>query len=188
MGAYRASDLRLLPNLVSLVRVPLALVFPFTLEWPAVSLGVIALAGASDVLDGHLARVRGEVTATGAVVDPVTDKLFVITVVLSLVIAGRIPVWGLPLLAARDLGELPLVAFWALSRRHRRARIEHPIANLPGKLATALQFGCVAAALLAPKLLAVLLVATGLVGVIAALSYWRRELEKVDRSRADRAS
>jgi CDP-diacylglycerol--glycerol-3-phosphate 3-phosphatidyltransferase/cardiolipin synthase len=178
MGAYRARDLVLPPNLVSLVRVPLAAVFPFTVEQPMLALSVLALAGVSDVVDGFLARSRDQATPTGAVVDPITDKLFVGVVVLTLLLEGRLPIWGVPLLAARDIGELPLVAWWGLSHHRRRGRAEHPRANFPGKLATVLQFACVMVALIAPRWVAPLLVATGAAGVLAAITYWRRELAR----------
>jgi len=99
-------------------------------------------------------------------------------VVATLLVAGRLPIWGVPLLAARDIGELPLVAWWGFSRHHRRRRAEHPRANFPGKLATTLQFATVMLALLAPSWVAPLLVATGAAGILAALTYVQRELAR----------
>lgn len=176
MGRYRASDLLLPPSLISLARVPLALCFAWASGHPFVQLVVLALAGASDVADGWWARRHGQVTATGAVVDPITDKLFVLTVVLSLVFSNRLEAWSIALLATREIGEAPLVLWWTLSQDRRRARAEQPMANLPGKAATVLQFATVAHALFGGRYLDPLLYATALAGGLAALSYWLREL------------
>jgi len=176
VGRYRARDLVLVPNLISLVRVPLAALFVGVAHRPLIALAVLALAGISDMLDGWYARRFRKATATGAVVDPITDKLFVTVVVITLWLDGRLPLWGVILLAARELGELPLVAWWTVSRPRRRARAEHPKANVPGKAATTLQFAAVSAALFASSATAALLVAAGIAGALAAASYWWREL------------
>jgi cardiolipin synthase (CMP-forming) len=176
LGHYRASDLLLPPSLVSLTRLPLAVAFALLVEQPLFAVLVLIAAGASDVLDGWLARTRGQATATGAVIDPITDKLFVGSVVVSLIDADRLTLSAVPLLAARELGELPLVAWWAVSHSKRTSRSEHPIANVPGKLATAMQFVAITAALFQSPWTGALLIATGAAGALAALSYIAREL------------
>ena len=140
--------------------------------------------GATDVIDGWWARRYEQTTATGAAVDPITDKLFVASVVVTLVVLGKLAPIGVLLLATREIGELPLVLWLAASHAARKARVEQPLANLPGKMATLLQFAAVAAALFASPYTDGLLVATALVGTVAAASYWVRE---VKRFRADRA-
>jgi CDP-diacylglycerol--glycerol-3-phosphate 3-phosphatidyltransferase/cardiolipin synthase len=176
VGQYRARDLGALPNLVSLTRVPLAAAFPFVLDRPAIALAVLAVAGLSDVVDGWLARTRGQVTALGVVLDPITDKLFVLVVVVSLVVAERLPFPEVLLLATRELGELPLVSWWALSHEKRQQKAATTMANVPGKLATVLQFATVAAALLSSPWVDTLLLATAVVGAVAALTYAWRDL------------
>jgi phosphatidylglycerophosphate synthase len=85
------------------------------------------------------------------------------------------------LLATREVGEAPLVLWWALSRHRRRARAAHPEANAVGKLATVLQFATVTLALFRAPQTQALVVATACVGVLAAISYWRREARRVGR-------
>lgn len=185
MGRYQARHLLLLPNLLSLLRVPLALAFFAYRSAPAIALLVLIVAGVSDVFDGWYARRRRQATPTGAVVDPITDKLFVGVVVVTLLADGRLTWWMALMLAARDLGELPLVIGWGLSRERRRARSDQPTANVPGKVATALQFATVASALFAQAHTAGLAIASGVAGVLAAASYWRRELNaRPGRSRS----
>jgi CDP-diacylglycerol--glycerol-3-phosphate 3-phosphatidyltransferase/cardiolipin synthase len=176
VGRYRLADALLLPSLISWVRLPLAAAFPWTIGDPPIACAILFAAGLSDVLDGYVARSRGQATATGAVIDPITDKLFVLTVVLTLIAYQRIPWWGALLLGARDIGEAPLVLWWAVSHRRRRAKADAPKANLPGKLATALQFIAVTAALFgSPWTISLLFAAAG-AGAVAAVAYWIRDL------------
>jgi cardiolipin synthase (CMP-forming) len=174
VGRYRARDLLLVPGLLSLARVPLAALFPFTLARPLVAFGVLATAALTDVLDGWYARTRGQVTATGATVDAITDKVFVATVVAALVVSQRMSVVEALLLGTREMGELPLVVRLALSRAARRARTDRS-ANVPGKIATSLQFVAVTAALFAAPHHAAFVYAAAGAGVVAAIGYWLRE-------------
>ncbi len=173
------------PNVLSLTRVPLGAVFPLTLHRPHLAVLVLAAAAITDVVDGWWARTRGQVTTFGAVLDPITDKLFVVAVVTTLVATGQLGWRSVLCLATRDIGEAPLVLWFALSA-HMRKRRENAGANVPGKLATVLQFACVTLAILkgspglvAPQwteVLQTLLATTAIVGALAAASYWRRAL------------
>jgi phosphatidylglycerophosphate synthase len=66
------------PNVVSLSRLALAVAFVLA-DSPWVRVGLIAAAGATDVLDGWIARRQGIVTRMGALIDPIADRAFVIT-------------------------------------------------------------------------------------------------------------
>jgi cardiolipin synthase len=176
MGRYHARDVVRVPGLLSLARVPLAAAFPFAVDRPAAALAVLAAAGLSDVLDGWYARRYGQVSATGSVLDPITDKVFVTTVAITLVVTGHLSLLEVVLLSTREIGELPLVIWLASSPEARRARAEQASANLPGKLATALQFVSVAAALFRFAHVAICVDATAAMGAFAALSYWLRAL------------
>lgn len=176
MGRYRARDVVRVPGLLSLARLPLAAAFPFALERPWWALAVLVAAGLSDVLDGWYARRFGQVTATGSALDPVTDKIFVTTVAVSLVLRGTFTIFDVLLLSTREVGELPLVAWLAVNGEARRRRADYPLANVPGKVATAMQFGAATGALFHVPHLAWLVWATALAGAAAALSYWRREI------------
>lgn len=179
-AVYPISDLVLLPNLISLTRLPLALAFPFCVKWPLAALALLVVAGGTDVLDGWLARRRGETTAMGALVDPLADKIFVAVVIATLVIEQLIPAWVVLLLVTREIGQVVLLA-WRMARSHREsgAGSGQPLANLPGKLTTALQFASVATALVIGSWVAPLFVLTAVVGTTAAISYWSRELDPI---------
>jgi cardiolipin synthase (CMP-forming) len=179
MGEFRARDLVLVPSLVSFVRIPLAVAFPFAIPSRVAALSILCAAGLSDVFDGWYARRFGQATPTGAVVDPVTDKLFVLSVVVSLVAFHVLPVVSVLLLSTREIGELPLLFWFFVSRRLREARATKAAANVPGKLATGFQFLTVGSALLGLPFTNELLFTTAGAGAVAAVVYWAREISAV---------
>jgi CDP-diacylglycerol--glycerol-3-phosphate 3-phosphatidyltransferase len=69
--------------------------------WTAMVLFVIA--GISDVIDGYLARLYGQVSVVGAFLDPLADKLMVMAVMVMLIPLDRIPAWLVVVLLAREL-------------------------------------------------------------------------------------
>jgi hypothetical protein len=80
------------------------------------------------------------------------------------------------LLATRELFELPLALRVLVSSDARAADVDRG-ANRAGKIATAVELCAVVAALAAPRLAPAFFVASGATGVLAGLSYWRREIE-----------
>jgi phosphatidylglycerophosphate synthase len=181
MGELHARDALRVPNLISALRLPLAVAFPFAVHRPAWALAIMAAAALTDVVDGYVARRFHQVTALGTVVDGVTDKLFATTVVVTLVVSRHLSTMGTLCLLAREILELPLV-FWSLwSRAHRNYRKELTSANVLGKGATVLLFLAVAAVLLPDSVARPfelpLVCACGVIGALAAASYWRRVAE-----------
>ena len=88
------------PNRISLMRI--ACVAPFVVlllnqrQWPHarhVAIGVFILMAFSDVLDGYLARKRGQITRLGTILDPLADKVLITCSVLLLA-SGRASVGG----------------------------------------------------------------------------------------------
>ena len=126
-SAYRIQDLFTLPGWLSLSRVGLAVCFPLVVSSPWLALSVVAAAAVSDMLDGYVARRLHQNTPMGAALDPVTDKIFASSVMLTLLCADRLSITGAVLMSARELGELPLL-LWMLV--HPRAR---PACELPRK-------------------------------------------------------
>jgi phosphatidylglycerophosphate synthase len=187
MGRYRARDLLLVPSLLSYLRIPLAAAFVLLLQHPRLALGVLLLAGVTDVLDGYFARRLNQATPTGAVVDGVLDKLFAGVVVGALVVQGHLSSFAAVLLATRELGELPLVVWWAVHDDQRRSRAEDPRANWLGKAATVFQFMAITALLLHGQAPWFWLVLTAVAGATAAVVYWQRELCAGEARREARA-
>ncbi len=128
------------PNLMSLVRIPLAAlvwVAPTNVAWV---LGLLLLSGLSDVLDGRMARARGIPDGDiGAWLDPLCDKAFVVSALMAVWVSHG-PAWWLALLAAtREVLLLPLVVarFLVPSLRERHFTWK---AKLLGKATTVAQF------------------------------------------------
>ncbi len=163
------------PGLLSLSRVPLAALFPLTLGRPGWGIGLLALAGATDLLDGWYARRFHQQTSTGALLDGVTDKVFVLTVVASLVVSGSMSLMETVLLGTRDIGELALAVRLGLDPRRRR-RVKVPRANVGGKIATTLQYAAIVAVILDSSQRAVFIGAAALAGILASASYWNRDV------------
>jgi CDP-diacylglycerol--glycerol-3-phosphate 3-phosphatidyltransferase/cardiolipin synthase len=177
-GFFSADELLLPPNVLSALRVPLALLFPFASGSKGPALLVLCAAGVTDVLDGWAARRNGQITATGAVLDPIADKLFALSVVSSLIVRKKLPRWGIPALLAREILEGPLLAWGLLSREHETREVDEVRSNVPGKVATVAQFTAVLAAIEAPWLLPPALAVAAVAGTIAGVGYWRRELSR----------
>ena len=170
-------DLVRVPSLLSLCRVALAVAFPLTLRHadPRWSIAVVCFAGASDVLDGWYARRYHQETATGAFVDALADKLFVLSVALTLLLTGLLSPAALVLLGARDLGEAALGLRLSVSGK---PLLGHP-PNAGGKLATVCQFVAVVAILARSPYRGAFLVLAGVAGLFAAGIYWRREVARL---------
>jgi cardiolipin synthase len=103
-----------LPNLVSLVRllgVPFFLWFVLGPHWDLAALGVLAVAGVTDWLDGYLARRLRQQSRVGELLDPVADRLYILAVVIGLAWRDIIPWWVAVVLPARDAFLWCLVPF-----------------------------------------------------------------------------
>jgi cardiolipin synthase len=98
---------------------------------------VFGVAGVTDALDGLIARLSGQKTSLGAWLDPMADKLLLVTtfVVLTLPnlgLANRLPIWLTVLIISRDVGIVLTVAIVNLAMGPRTFR-----PSMFGKVATA---------------------------------------------------
>ena len=84
-----------IPNILSVIRILLVGVFVYTFFFVSeyVALVVFFLAGATDVIDGYLARRNNWITNIGKILDPVADKLMQCTALVCLYIKEMIPLW-----------------------------------------------------------------------------------------------
>lgn len=79
------------------------------LRWGAIIAGAIfTVAALTDTLDGYLARAKGEVTETGALLDPLADKLLVSAALISLVELGRLSAWIALIIIGREFAIMGL--------------------------------------------------------------------------------
>lgn len=110
-----------LPNLLALARLLAAPLVAACIVGQAhgLALALLAVAGFTDALDGYLARRFGWSTGLGAYLDPIADKVLLVTVYVSLGMAGLIPPWLVIVVLGRDLLIL-LVAAAALLGTEQR--------------------------------------------------------------------
>ncbi len=99
-----------LANLLTLLRMGLVPIFVIAVLGgrPGQALLVFAVAGVTDALDGFVARWSGQITRLGSYLDPVADKLLLMTAFVVLAVPGvhggiTIPVWITVLVLTRDL-------------------------------------------------------------------------------------
>lgn len=168
-----------LPNVLTLSRIPLgALVWLRPLD-PFFVLGIMALAGLTDVLDGWIERRRhprrsGE--TVGAWLDPLCDKLFILSLLVAVAVARSLPLWIVPLIGLREiLQTLVAVGSKTIPVLRRRLRFKFG-ANVLGKLTTVAQFLTIAVTLLGKPAPLPFAVATAALGLLAAAVYVRRAL------------
>ncbi|MEX0751955.1 MAG: CDP-alcohol phosphatidyltransferase family protein [Xanthobacteraceae bacterium] len=94
-----------IPNLITLARILLVPVLVWTIvsgEVQAAFLLFLA-AGISDAVDGFLAKRFGMASELGAYLDPLADKVLIVSIYVSLGLAGAVPVWLVILVVSRDI-------------------------------------------------------------------------------------
>jgi cardiolipin synthase len=101
------------------------------------ALVVFMVAGLTDMLDGLIARMTGEKTVLGAWLDPMADKLLLVTMFVMLTLPSigqpnRLPLWFTVLVISRDIAIVATVAVVNLAIGPRTFR-----PSMFGKVATA---------------------------------------------------
>jgi cardiolipin synthase (CMP-forming) len=84
------------PNVITLVRllcIPVFLWLLFGLHRQTAAAILLAVLGATDWVDGHVARRYGQVSTFGKVLDPTADRILVGTAVISIMVYGAVPLW-----------------------------------------------------------------------------------------------
>ena len=120
------------PNAITLVRIVLIGVFGLLLVQghDAWAITTLAVAGASDFLDGFLARRLNQTSSWGAVLDPAADRILTVVVVVGLAWRDIIPWWLVAVLLTRDV----MVGLSLLWLRSRKGQL--PAVTFVGKSAT----------------------------------------------------
>lgn len=158
------------PSAISLLRVPLAVLF-LALEDYRARAAVLAAAAVSDFADGWLARRLGQTTRFGEILDPLTDKAFLVTALVGFALGGQLETWGLLVLLARDIFTVAAFLTVLLLRLPVRFR-----ARLGGKVVTGIQIVAVLVLLVRPERVAPLIALAGAAGLFAVVDYTRAGL------------
>lgn len=163
----RRSWIRQIPNALSWSRVGVAFIFPIApASW---RISLISWALISEFLDGFLARRLKAESKFGQALDPIADKLFVLSTILVLVMESRMTVLAFSLVAMRDI----VVALGSLSvtlesKRHAWLYLKP---RLSGKITTALQFLLLIGLYIHFRFSMELLILTSTVSCLSAIDY-----------------
>ncbi len=123
-----------IPNLLSFLRLLLIPVFIWVALGPeddTLAFWLLAFSAITDWLDGIIARRFNMVSRIGQLLDPVADRLFVVSTVIVLAVREIVPWWLVIVLLARDV-----VMFFVQLYVHRRGIEPLPV-HYVGKAATA---------------------------------------------------
>jgi cardiolipin synthase len=159
-----------IPNAIGFLRlalIPVFLVVALSSSdgTDALAATLFAVIGWGDYADGIAARITGQYSRLGAVMDPVTDRLLILAGVVVCWRFALLPRWALAVLAGRELVMLGL-ARYAL-KRGLELRI-----NWPGRLAVAPVMGSLFFAMVGLESLAEILLYLGLtLALVATGSY-----------------
>ncbi len=128
-----------IPTKISLLRIPLAVLF-FVLIWNEYlgwALAVFLFAAISDLVDGYIAKNKGMESALGRIVDPVSDRIFIISAFIVVFLGplkDTMSLWVLIAVVSQDilLGIFGIVTYIIKGK-------SLPKSSIPGKIATLCQ-------------------------------------------------
>ena len=126
-----------IPNALSLVRIAMVPLFvwcffapiPANRPWAIV---IFLAAGATDVVDGYIARHFNQISLWGRILDPMADKLMVFAALLCLMLDEVLPAWLVLLYFSKEMAQA--VCSFVLMRRTR----DMIASNILGKAGTTL--------------------------------------------------
>ena len=169
-----------LPNIITLARILLVPIFVVIYIWPGDSAYLVAavlfgLAAATDWLDGYLARRLNQTTPFGAFLDPVADKLIVVSALVVLM-AEHSTIW-LTLPGLIIVGREIMIS----ALREWMAEVNSSVTvavSVLGKVKTTLQMVAIAVLLALPpeSTAAIVFIGYGLLYVAALMTLWSMSL------------
>lgn len=121
------------PNVLSMARLVGVPIFLWLILVPKAdgwAILLLVVAGATDWLDGYLARRWGQITRLGQLLDPIADRLYILATLIGLLLRDIIPWWLVVVLVSRDV-----VMAVVLALLKRRGVVGLPV-HFIGKAAT----------------------------------------------------
>jgi cardiolipin synthase (CMP-forming) len=146
----------------------------------ALAVALYALIGWADYLDGLTARLTGQYSRLGALLDPIVDRLLVISGMIVAWHFALLPRWAIAVVVARELLML------ALSRYGLSRGVELKI-NWPGRLGVAPTMGAPFFAMAGLHWLALVMLYSGLTLALVATAMYIRDGAAQVRTLGDRA-
>ncbi|MEN8175045.1 MAG: CDP-alcohol phosphatidyltransferase family protein [Pseudomonadota bacterium] len=179
--------LRQIPNLISVLRILMVAPFAWALITERFGLGLVlfAVAGVSDALDGFLAKTFGWQTRLGGFLDPLADKLLLVTGFVTLGWLELLPWWLVAMVILRDV----VIVSGALVYHFHVGRFDARPTYI-SKVNTAMQITLVLAVVVdkglyavAPGILTALVFLVSVTTVLSGLDYvvaWARRARRGD--------
>ena len=181
--------LKNIPNILSVIRILLVFVFVFVLfglNNTYLALLVFLVAGATDVVDGYLARRNNWITNLGKILDPVADKLMQCTVLVCLWIKDIVPWWFVVPFFAKEILTL-LLGFIVIRRRNVTI-----VSKWYGKAAVCLFYATIAISIICEEFLsahpviAIVIFIPAVVFALAALVAYIKHYSKLKKEKVNK--
>jgi cardiolipin synthase (CMP-forming) len=173
------------PNLLTLSRPALGLAVWMLRDQPTIILGLMAMAAATDVLDGWVARRRARrlrlplTSSPGVWLDPLCDKVFIAFVLAAIYVRFGLQLGWVALVLTRDLLLGPIVVVYrSIPALRRRRRLEYQSAQI-GKLTTVAQYLAAGAFVVRSPSAPLLAMAAGASGLGAVIHYARHRARPI---------
>ena len=141
-------------TILRIILVPIMVIIPFfNIVWDLWRIPITYLiidvifiiAALTDKLDGHIARTKNQITTFGKFLDPIADKIVVVTAMIMLVEFGHLPAWIPIIVILREF----IVSGYRLVAVQKNGNVI--AANFWGKLKTVTQMVAIALAFLDPN-------------------------------------
>ena len=161
-----------IPNILTVIRMILlpvfAVAFHFEGDAKVISALIFLTASITDVADGYIARKYNMQTKAGQLLDPLADKLMQLTAIVCLAVSGRLPLWFVIVLAAKEVLLILGGAFLYVKKTYAKS-------NIFGKLYTVVLFACLMLLMAVPEMSGifelVILIAVVVIGILTLSAY-----------------
>lgn len=165
------------PNALTVLRIVLVpfFVWQYMRGNQIVALVIFLIVQLTDLLDGMIARRFNLITSFGKLMDPLADKLLLISVLICFTITNKLPLWVLLVIAAKEL--LLIIGGAYALKKHMVVQ-----SQFLGKMATVLFAGMVVAVLLSLSPLDTILMYAGVAASLGALVFYATNLIRSIRS------
>ena len=133
-----------LPNALCLLRMSLAVPTAWFLwhQQYDITFIVFLIAAITDGLDGYIAKRFNWTSELGKILDPLADKILLVTVFITLALIGKVALWLVTLVVVRDL----IISFGAILYRKLYGSLAEAAPSLISKVNTVMQISYVLAA------------------------------------------
>ena len=184
-----------IPNLITVMRLFLVPVVVLLIKdgEHAAAFWIFVIAGASDAVDGFIAKHFDSVSELGAYLDPIADKALLVSIYITLAMVGEVPFWLVVAVVSRDLLIVGGVLLsWMLERPVEMQPLMISKANTLAQIVLAsVVLGDLAFSIDMSALRHLLVILTAVLTVLSAIAYlidWLRHMTENGDADKERTS